>query len=440
MEQEVKNQTTAPQNKNGQSVTIKILLIGALIIILLIPSFMIQFLISDRQSRSEEAKREISSVWGDIQTLSGPVISVPVKKKSIVNKETYIEYSYAHILPEELKINGKVLPEKKHRGIYEVVLYTANLNFSGHFNAADFSSWLIEGGEIQWQNAKVTFGIPDMRGIQENIELNWGEEKRMFNPGLATMDVFNSGVSLDADLSEIKDGKINFSFDVSINGSEELNFVPLGKNTIVDLSSPWPNPSFQGAFLPDDKEITKKDFTAHWKVLHLNRNFPQKWVGNKQYVNESAFGVKLFVPVDHYQKSTRSAKYAILIIALTFLVFFFVEMYNKMKIHPMQYLLVGLSLIIFYTLLLSISEHFGFNLAYLISGVATIALITAYSHSILNKAMLSRFVGATLVLLYSFIFVILQLQDFALLMGSIGLFVMMAIIMYFSRKINWYNS
>jgi inner membrane protein len=439
MENSMQAQNRPPQPKNSYSLTIKILLIGALVIILLIPSFMIQFLIHERKQRNDEAKSEISSTWGAIQTLSGPVISVPVKKTKIINRETITEYSYAHILPDELKVEGEVIPEKRHRSIYEVVVYTTNLSFSGYFNTSEFINWQLDEGQLLWDKAVISAGIPDMRGIKENIEIIWDSTKYLFNPGVPSSDIFNSGVSTEIDLSNISNQKIEFSFELSLNGSEELNFIPIGKNTVVDIKSPWPDPSFQGAFLPDEHNITQKDFTAHWKVLHLNRNFPQKWVGQNYYVESAKFGVSLIVPVDHYQKSTRSAKYAIMVIVLTFMVFFFVEVYNKNKIHPMQYLLVGLALIIFYTLLLSISEHFGFNVAYFIAAIATISLVTAYSHSIFKKISLTRIAGLILIVLYGFIFVILQLQDYALLMGSIGLFLVMAVIMYLSRKINWYN-
>jgi inner membrane protein len=439
MENTTQIQNQPPQSKNSYSLTIKLLLIGALVIVLLIPSFMIQFLIHERKQRNDEAKSEISSTWGAIQTLGGPVISVPVKKTKVINRETITEYSFAHILPEELKIEGKVIPEKRHRSIYDVVVYTTNLSFSGYFSTSEFINWQVDEGQLLWDKAVVTAGIPDMRGIKENIELNWDTSKYLFNPGVPSSDVFGSGVSTGIDLSNLSNKKIEFSFKLSLNGSEELNFIPIGKNTIVDIESPWPDPSFQGAFLPDEHNITQKNFTAHWKVLHLNRNFPQKWEGQRYYINDSKFGVNLIVPVDHYQKSTRSAKYAIMIIVLTFMVFFFVEVYNKNKIHPMQYLLVGLALIIFYALLLSFSEHFGFNIAYLIAAIATIALVTAYSHSIFKKTSLTWIAGLILIVLYGFIFVILQLQDYALLMGSVGLFLVMAVIMYLSRKINWYN-
>lgn len=171
----------------------------------------------------------------------------------------------------------------------------------------------------------------------------------------------------------------------------------------------------------------------------MNRSFPQVWHNHKYNIMESAFGVNLMLPVDQYQKSMRSAKYAIMFIALTFIIFLFVEILNKKRIHPVQYILVGFGLLLFYTLLLSLSEHIGFNAAYLVSSIAVVGLITAYSHSIFKKTRLTFIMGGTLSFLYIFLFVVLQLQDFALLLGSAGLFIILAIIMYLSRKIDWYS-
>lgn len=422
------------------SLTIRILSIGFLILLLLIPAFMVQDLIRERKYRNEEAKAEVGSTWGAVQTLCGPIISVPYNKHYInEKKEVYTQIEYAHFLPESLNIEGEILPEERHRGIYNIVVYAAKLNFSGNFRGFDFSDWKIDEDEILWDKAFVSIGIPDMRGIKESIAIKWNDKEHSFNPGIETNDVIASGISANIDLSDKTVENKNFSFQLELRGSEALYFVPLGKNTSVHMHSAWPSPSFQGAFLPDNHKITDKEFSANWKVLHLNRNFPQKWLGNQHQVADFAFGVSMLIPVDHYQKSTRSAKYAIMIIAFTFLVFFFVEVLNKTRIHPIQYLLVGLALIIFYTLLLAISEHLSFNFAYLISSVATITLVTFYSHSIFKKASLTRIAALTLLLLYGFIFVILQLEDYALLMGSVGLFIVMAVIMYLSRKINWYN-
>jgi inner membrane protein len=423
------------------SLTIRIISIGFLILILLIPTLMVQDLITEREYRGNDVKNEVSSVWGKIQTLSGPIVSVPYRKQYINDKkEVYTQIEYAHFLPENLVIKGELIPEKRHRRIYDVIVYTANLKFSGNYQGFDFKDWKIEESEILWDKAFLSFGIPDMRGIRENMILNWNNEEFSFNPGIESTDLVPSGISTYIDLSAGKNKEIkNFSFNLNIRGSEEIYFTPLGKNTTVQIHSNWGTPSFKGAFLPDKYTITDKDFTASWKVLHLNRNFPQKWTGNQYHIEDAAFGASLLIPVDHYQKSTRSAKYAIMIIAFTFLVFFFIEVLNKTRIHPIQYLLVGLALIIFYTLLLALSEHFNFNLAYLISAIATISLVTFYSQSIFKKMSLTMFSAIILFALYSFIFIILQLEDYALLMGSIGLFVVMALIMYLSRKIDWYN-
>jgi inner membrane protein len=422
------------------SISIRVLSIGFMILILLIPASMIQSLIRERQYRGDDAKREVSSVWGEIQTISGPVITIPYNRHYVNEKnEVYVQKEYAHFLPEKLEITGNIAPEKRHRGIYDVVVYTSELSFKGSFNNLDFSEWKIKQEDILWDEATVSIGIPDMRGIKDPIELTWNKNTFSFNPGLETKDVIENGVSTRINMQDNKLNALNnFAFSLNLRGSEELYFIPLGKTTDVTLNANWPNPKFQGAYLPENHNITEKDFNAHWHLLHLNRSYPQKWLGDQYNVSNSAFGVSLIIPVDHYQKSERSAKYAIMIIAFTFLIFFFVEVLNKTRIHPIQYLLVGLALIIFYTLLLAISEHISFNISYIISAMATIALVTLYSKSIYKNTKQTAITGLTLIILYGFIFITLQLQDYALLMGSIGLFVVMAIVMYLSRKINWY--
>jgi inner membrane protein len=257
---------------------------------------------------------------------------------------------------------------------------------------------------------------------------------------MSATKISDSGVSVMAPL-DLKSAKTyKFSFDLNLNGSQSLNFIPLGKETNINLASKWANPSFDGAFLPDQRQVSKDGFTAQWKILSLNRNYPQSFSESDSYsIKDSAFGVKFLVPIDQYQKITRSVKYAIMFIALTFLTFFFVEIFNKKRIHPIQYLLVGFALLVFYTLLLSISEHTNFNFAYILSSIATIILITLYSKAIFKNNFLSLLLGCILIILYGFMYVVLQLQDYALLMGSIGLFIVLAAVMYASRKIDWYS-
>ncbi|MBN1250990.1 MAG: cell envelope integrity protein CreD [Bacteroidales bacterium] len=422
------------------SLTIRLLSIGFMILILLIPASMIESLISERQYRNDDAKREVSAIWGEIQTISGPVLTVPFKK-SYVNekKEIYTQTEYAHFLPENLAIESVIEPEKRHRGIYDVVVYTTDLKFSGKFNKTNFDDWNIPDKDILWKEAYLAVGITDMRGIKNEMKLNFDKNVFPFNPGLENNDVISTGVSTRINISENNEIENEFTFNIKLRGSEELYFIPVGKTTEINMKSIWSNPSFQGAYLPENHNITKDGFDANWKVLHLNRNYPQKWLGSQYQIANSAFGVSLIIPVDHYQKSMRSAKYAIMIISFTFLIFFFVEVLNKKRIHPIQYLLVGLALIIFYALLLAISEHLNFNIAYAISSIATISLITLYSKSIFKDNLQTAITGLTLIILYVFIYITLQLQDYALLMGSIGLFIVMAIVMYLSKKINWYS-
>ena len=255
--------------------------------------------------------------------------------------------------------------------------------------------------------------------------------------------VFDSGVSIkipiNKDFFENKD--YPFSLNVDLNGSEELNFLPFGKKTTVLLTSKWNDPSFTGGFLPAQRTINNEGFTANWKVLDLNRNYSQQWVGNidKQYINNSKFGVNLFLAVDEYTQTTRSIKYIIMFVALTFLVFFFVEILNKKRIHPIQYILVGLALCLFYLLLLSISEQMSFDFAYLIASISIILLITFYTRSFLGRNYLAILTGIILTILYLFLYVLLANQDYSLLLGSIGLFIILAIVMYLSRNLDWYS-
>jgi len=234
--------------------------------------------------------------------------------------------------------------------------------------------------------------------------------------------------------------RFNFRFEINLNGSDHLYFVPVGKTTSIRMHSPWGHPRFDGAFLPDKRDVTDGGFEADWNVLQLNRNYPQSWKGSAYQTLASAFGCHLILPLDQYQKTMRSAKYAIMFIALTFMIFFFVEILNKRRIHPVQYLLVGLSISIFYVLLLSLGEQIGFNLSYLISSVAIVGLISAYAASIFRHMKLTMILGVCLAGLYVFLFILIQLQDYALLLGSIGLFVAVGLIMYTSRNVDWYST
>lgn len=424
------------------SITFKLFTTGFLILILLIPTYMIRFLIHERENRRYTTIEEISSKWGREQTIAGPILTVPYGKYSKEKGEKVLKsVNHAHFLPDELNIDGNISPEIRYRGIYETVVYKSNLKFTGKFPSPNFKDLNIPDDNVLWEDAFISLGIPDMRGIEKNIEINMNNNIYSFTPGIETKDIIDSGLSAQVPIKsgDNPEKSYEFSFDINLKGSKELNFIPLGKETNVKLTSNWNNPSFDGAFLPDEREITDNGFSAKWNVLYLNRDYPQKWKGNSYNIFNSAFGVKLLMPVDEYQKTMRSVKYAVMFISLTFMIFFFVEVINKKRIHPVQYILVGLALIIFFTLLLSLSEHINFNFAYLIASIATILLITAYSKTIFKSNFLTILMGSVLLILYGFMYTILQLQDYSLLLGSIGLFIVLAVAMYLSRKIDWYS-
>jgi inner membrane protein len=427
--------------KNNLYVKVGTIILIALL--LLIPAAMIQNLIGEREHNYNETIREVSSKWSEEQTLIGPFISIPYYRlvEQSSDNETKVSKikAYIHLLPEQLKITGTISPEKRYRSIYEVVVYKSELEISGNFASLRLSELDIPQQNIQFDKAFITLGLNDLRGIDQEIILNLNDERLSFNPGVLSNDVVESGVHALVNLNPDSTQNIDFSFKLSLKGSQKLYFTPLGKVTDIDITSSWVNPSFNGAFLPDPRDVSEDGFSAQWNVLHLNRNYPQQWTGSSYSVKESSFGVDLLLPVDNYQKTYRTARYAILFIGFTFLVFFFIEVLKKVFIHPVQYILVGIALVVFFTLLLSISEYLRFNHAYLVSAIATLSLVAAYVKAVIKNMRLTGLIVGILFILYSFIYVILQLQDLALLIGSIGIFVILALVMYFSRKIDWYH-
>jgi inner membrane protein len=429
---------TNPSFFQEHSITFKGILIAILALILLIPTSMVESIIYDRESRRQTAISEISEKWGAPQTIVGPVLSVPYLSESKDEQGKIVStQSFVHFLPDSLQVNGKITPEKRTRGIYEVIVYQSDMQLSGQFSAIKSrAADIISAKTLQWNNSVLTIGIPDLRGIEEQIELQWNNEKKLFNTGVLMTDFTTSGVHVPVTLKDNE--TIHFATRIQLKGSDKLYFTPVGKVTNLKLASSWANPSFDGSFLPDTRNVTAEGFTADWKVLHLNRNFPQTWLNQSGDIAASGFGVNLLLPVDSYQKATRATKYAILFIALTFIAFFFNEMRGTGRVHPFQYVLIGLALVIFYTLLISMSEYLGFNSAYWIAAAMTVGLVTLYARSLFPSSVMSNLIGGTLVLLYVFLFTLIQLQDYALLIGSLGLFAILAGLMYLSKKIEWY--
>lgn len=450
-----------------ESITVKLLSIGFLVLILLIPSAWIQDIMQERQLRAEGVMEEVSSKWSGSQTLSGPILVIPYKAQEKIDRgkdgieiREYIQKYF--FLPEKLDITGQVTPEVLHRGLFDVAVYNSSLHIKSNFTRPDFASLNIADNNVLWKDAYMIFSITDLRGVNENLIFNVGDSAKSTEPssnlGVSVQKISryqgetypyavndnnaefsSSGVVAKLDWKTAEDFNGNTLIKINLKGSQRLNFVPSGKTTCVSLSGEWNNPSFDGEFLPEKREVTDSSFTANWKILHYNRPFSQQWNTADEKLSGSDFGVKLLVPVDQYQKSIRTSKYGQLIIILTFVALFLVEITRKIRIHPFQYILIGVALIIYYTLLLSLSEQVGYNVAYWISTTSTVALISFYSVSFLKTRGLVALFTTLLLIFYSFIFVIILQQDFSLLLGSIGLFMIVGALMYFSKGIKWYK-
>jgi inner membrane protein len=438
---------------NGTKISLKLFWVIFLGLLMLIPAFFVQGIIEKREEYRNEATQTISEAWGSEQTLILALIKIPFK-----TKEKDAEIQYAYFYPDTLNVNGNIIPEERHKGIFKKIVYTTDLKVSGDFPSLNKNK-ILENRIVFWDQAIFSVGIKDTKGIQGQPILTFSDQKIAFEPSTeADMPLVNDGMHTYINLAKLNSQANNFSFDLNLRGTDSLKFRPIGKKTSVKLQSSWGNPNFIGKFLPTKKVINAKDFSANWNISYLSRSFPQSWIGettsksqnNNYYYKDSdhdssntsyVFGVNLLNSVDFYRSCLRAAKYAILFIALTFLTYFMFEIVAKLKIHAFQYILIGSALSLFYLILLSLSEVISFLGAYLLAALANISLISAYTKVITKNTnhKLFLFMIGILIFLYSFLYVLLQLQDLSLLFGSIGLFIILCIIMYISRNIDWHG-
>jgi len=475
MEEFEKHNTNIPPTpKKGfvsrHTTTLKIIVVGILTLLLLIPLSMISSLIYERLDTKRNAELEITSKWSGEQIITGPCIVIPYTQEIKQKDKQELVRKNLLLLPNEMNVTVDAKVEKRKRGIYDVSLYSSELLLTGTLNMDEIAKTGIKPEDMQLNQARVIMGISDLKGIREGVVMQLGAQNYDFEPGIPVENlytdsdpiagksfyerdlqvtspnlstgIFSAGLNVKIDSIAMKDlaqGTLPFTINLYLNGSQGLFIVPIGKTTTAKVKSDWPTPSFGGDFLPANHNVTDEGFTANWKIIDLNRSFGQTVnAENATAINQmasSAFGVKFIQSVDQYQQNERSAKYAILIILLTFVVVFFIEVLKKKAVNPFQYLLIGLALVLFYSLLLSLSEIWGFNLAYIVAAVMTTVLIVVHMSSILKNRNLGLFIGALLTFLYLFVFILIQMESYALLVGSIGLFCILAVIMYFSKKL-----
>jgi inner membrane protein len=424
-------------------------MVGLLTLVLLLPLQYVKELIFERSERQKEVVKEINSKWGGQVYFCGPILKVPYstysetklvdeKTKKVTIQRERID-SYAYFLPNELNADVNVNTQQKNRSNYESVVYTSNMKFKGNYAYPAFGNNAVPEN-IHWDRASILIKTNNIKSITGSVTVSIAGKKYSFEP-VANDNENNTIASLETQpvnlSNSFSSGPAAFDLNINYKGSEKIGIVPIGKMTHAKMTSNWPSPSFDGSFLPENSTITKEGFSANWKVSHLNRSFGQKHFGSFPNLQANTFDVKFLIPVNQYQQNERAAKYGFLVIGLTFLVFFLIQSVSKITIHIFQYSMIGLALIMFYTLLISITEHSSFRMAYIIAGISVVAMIALYSISILKNIKFPAFIAISLSALYSFIYVIIQLENYALLVGSIGLFAILGAVMYFSRKIEW---
>ena len=429
---------------NSQMVRLAIL--GILTVVMLIPIFMIGGLVSERQSRSQEAIAEVSAKWGQAQSINGPALVLPyvVQRTEVAStgeKTLRTETRNAIFLPKQLGAEGRIESEARARGIFQVPVYRLDLTLSGEFGPPNLADLDIELGAVQWDRAHVAVGISDVRAIREQSNLALNERQSPFLPGTGGFAEGGAGIHAMVDGATAKSG-FKFSFPLALNGSLSMYVGPFAEQTVLHLTSNSPYPNFQGNWLPDERTISATGFDSIWRVSYLGRNYPQAWISNgdmQKAISASRFGVELTDPVDHYRMAERSVKYAGLFILLTFASIWLMEVLAGVRVHPIQYLMVGAALCVFYLLELSLSEHIQFSLAYAIASLSIIAMIAAYGRVILRGKGRSAVVAGGVSALYGYLFVLLTNEDGALLVGSISLFLILGAIMYVTRHIDWHG-
>jgi inner membrane protein len=419
------------------SVLLRMVLVVVLTLVLLIPQMMIESLVTERQERRDSVVKEVNEKWGKDQTFTGPVLVLPFQRMKKDDKgKTYTEQDQIILLPKVLTAEINMHPEVRYRSIFETVLYSSAISVQAEFSLEPIQKLSASTDMIQWNDVSLVLGISDLKGIHDTVAIQWEGKPVTATPGVIAHDIIPSGLSAGVKLSPSQN-VYKCELHLSLNGSSDFQVIPVGEQTAVKIEGNWGNPSFSGEFLPLERTVSQESFQAVWKILNLNRAFPQAFFAGQYKVESSAFGVKLLVPIDEYQKTMRTTKYAIMFIVLMFVAFFISEILSSRAIHPIQYSLIGFALLLFYVLLLSLSEHLLFFVSYLIASLSVISLVTLYTRSMLGR-LNSLVLGGILIALYGFLYVIVQAQDYALLFGSCGLFLALAAVMYLTRRIDWF--
>ena len=429
----------------GFEATKRAIFLGLLMLVLLIPLSMIEDLVYERENRKLEVDSEITSQWGGPQTILGPILVVPYRYVSEAGDATSggprMGTSQLFFLPKHLDIATDIKAERRAKSIYEVLVYGGTAKLTGDFIGLTKARNDVSPEMIDWSGAKLLIGIADASAIR-GMTIAVGDQAPVAEDALQRDASLSSSLALAAPLSEAEVVKpLSFAISIDFRGSSALRFAPIADVTNVKLAADWPHPDFQGRSLPDQRTITETGFDARWSLGALTRGFPSTWrIGeaNPETLWNTTVGVAFVEPGDVHQQTDRILKYGVLVIALTFATIFISSLFGVKQVHPIQYLMVGAALCLFYLLLLSLSEHIAFLHAYVIASTADIALIAWYAWRTMSRK-LGYAVAVILTAVQAYIYDLLQMDDYALLAGTMALFVALLAAMIVTRNIDWYR-
>lgn len=423
----------------------KCLVIGGLTILFWIMSLCVGGVVSDRAKLSDETQREVALSWSGKQDFVGPIICVPV-----YNDSASVPYTCMYVLPEQLETDACVESETLHRGIFDASVYRTKVVSAGTFNLKEMKFTEEGSGKkkpirFDWAHAQIIAAIGDKRGIEEGLQFSIDDQKCALDHrfdyygSLKLKSIFdNTGydnICRGIDLSKMVGKEVSFSLEANLKGSDELAIAPIGQNSKITIHGNSQDPSFNGMVLPSSRELTEDGFTATWKINSLNRNdVDQVFYSFDDSKRFQSVGTKILVVGGQYTKTDRALKYAFLVILLSLVAVFVGELSVKNEISILNYLLIGAALVLFYLMLLSFGEWMGFGIAYGLAALLIIGMITLYLKAIVRKTNTAMAVCLFMTLIDVFIYVLLGISDMALLVGTLGLFIMLGVAMFFSLR------
>ena len=431
---------------------LKIFLVLLVTMVLATGLSQIDYLVRERTQRRDMVVADIAAATAGDQTLIGPVLVVPftriVKTQKPSEKEEgkFIEvekrFSGNHyLLPTELNLQTNLNSEQIQRSLYHAVVFGAGIVIKGRFASTEE---LLKPGpneQISFGDPRLIIGISDPRGITRAPVLTWAGQRFEFQPGTGE-DRMSSGIQAPIKgLNPLEPWSAEFELTLDLRGTQSFEVAPVGDMTRIDVHGNWPHPSFYGQFLPESRQVNDAGFSATWSTTQLATNMPHQVNGylRGEQSLKTVIGVRFIDPADSYTQTDRAIKYGLLFIGLTFVAFFLFEILKQLAIHPLQYGLAGAALVLFYLLLLSLSEHVGFGAAYAIATIGCVALLVYYLSYVLGSWGWGLGFGVLISAVFGILYVLISLEDHALMAGSLTLFVFLALVMVLTRKIDWYH-